>query len=540
MATEPQPTGNKPATSPAVLGVDDDPAVRAARRDLELAKVAAERERLGLTDQAERAKLLQGLVPDLEKATVKEDTVTASDTPSSLSESLIQRAIHAVVDDVADLTVGVVKRIAAAQNGGPTNGWTFLVTSDAAFLDNAAARRDVLLRLQRVQDAIASECAPKEAVVLRPQTGRYLQFISAPATASAGLSLFSPAAAVLGALPGAISLATRLFSHQYTTSAYTSTGNGCVDIHAAGMLMARAQQSAGSRVLVSRLQPASDADLEARVLELAQDVDGCLSEALIAAEEVAAQAAHRVEMLSARRTRLEARATAVETAWTGKVGKSATAAGLTEDIAVAKALEATIAESDDKEAKKQLEQVLTAVRARIAAVLRSIAEGSGELGAGDLLALLHGLDVDVRHAALDEKDAKDDQTRADSRVTKLTALRTNALDLLESLATTDASGTRLMDKACRGAALMHPGTLVLYIRLHHGGADGLDDVKVGADLRITTYGATVEWALLDHNGTLHDSGARTVIGYTRRNLKAPDRSISDLIGYQPVQRATLP
>jgi hypothetical protein len=43
------------------------------------------------------------------------------------------------------------------------------------------------------------------------------------------------------------------------------------------------------------------------------------------------------------------------------------------------------------------------------------------------------------------------------------------------------------------------------------------------------YGATVEWALLDHHGIAIDAGARTQIGYQKADMSDPEQTTKGLI-----------
>ena len=534
MATEPAAAGEKPApNTPATSGVDDDPAVRKAKRDLELAKIALEEKRLSLTDQSERAKLVKEMVPDLGTATVEKDTTAASEKSSSVAENFLQRAVANAVDDLVDLAVTAVNARPEPTRDGQGASWTFLVTSDGTFLDDGAARRDVLLRLSRIHAALNEACDSNPKGLHGREERLHLRNIIAPPTVGPLLT------AGLSALPGAISLATRLLAHQYTTSSYTSTGTGGVDARAAGGLAARTRSSQGTRVLLARLLPAIDATLQGMIVEFSHDLDGKLDHALRDARVDAARASHQVDRLAARRGTLEQRAIDIQTAWKDKVGKSAAAAGLAEDLALTKALETAIADAEDEAEKGRLTAVLSAVKARINAVLKEVADGSGEMGTEELLTMLTAIDDEARHIAAEEAEAKSDQARADELVARFAAIHTSGLELLESLAATDPRGDRLIDKACRGAVLDDPATVVLFTRLLHAGADNVDETKVGPDYRTAIFGATVEWALFDHVGVVLDAGVRTALGSARTKLSDPADTEYNLIGYASIKQVDL-
>lgn len=500
-------------------GVDDDPALIAARLELELAKTALEKERLGLTEQSERAKLVKEMVPDLTTVAVEKDTSTATDQASAVAECLIQGAIFNLVDDIADSAIQVVNGLQTTATGPRTPPFTFFVTSDTAYRDDLAAHRDVQARLLRLQHA-ANEASP--APVEIPTEG------TQPALLAFGP--MSLAVAALNALPGAITVATRLLAHQYTTSAHTSGGPAGVDLHAAGAIISRVAADPQIRILVRRLQPARHADLEKSTLDFAEVLDGRLKEARSEARVAAVTAGVAVDRLEARRAQLRKRADDIHAAWRDKVGRSASSAGLSEDLALVKALEEAIEKGDPDSAEtKRLARALDTVKKRIEAVLEKVAAGTGEMGTTELLAMVHDLDEEERLLGEVQADTKRAKAQADQRVVELDVIHSAGIEFLEALGAADSTGERLLDKALYGAALTQPGALVLYVRLLHAGADGIDVNKVGADRRNTVYGGTIEWALLDHDGITIGAGVRTQIGYQQADMSDPGKATLGLI-----------
>ncbi|USQ77352.1 hypothetical protein [Ornithinimicrobium cryptoxanthini] len=504
-----EPSGEKPKSP----GVDDDPTLIAARLKLELAKVEKEEARLGLVDQAERAKLVNGMLPDFSTVTVEKDTLTASEQTSAVAECLIQGALFNVVDDIADDVMEAVN--ASLATGGSPPPATFFVTTTPSHRDDVAAYRDVDARLMRLHSAISSLCPDTAAVPGAPDQHN----IVAPAITAA-----------LGALPGAITMATRLFAHQYVTSSYTSTNAAGVDLHAAGSLLSRVAARPETRVLVRRLQPARDADLEARTLQLALVLDGRLARRRVGAHGDAAVAKAKVDQLSARRAQLRTRADELHTAWKDKVGKSASSAGLSEDLDLVDSLEEAIAggEPDSKQTKR-FSQALAVVKKRIETVLEAIASGTGEMGAAELLEQVQALDNEAAQLADEEATVSQEKAQTDQRVSDLDAVHAAGLEFIESLGAADSAGERLFDKACFGALLSTPGTLALLVRVVHAGADGIDDLKLGPDHRITVFGGSVEWALQDHEGNSMGAGVRTQIKYQKTGISKPDKSSGGIL-----------
>lgn len=312
---------DKPAQETAKAAPADDPILVRARLDYELAKIALDKERLGLTDQSERAKLLKGMIPDFGSVEVKEDTITTSDQPSALSDCLLQHVIFNVVDDIADTVMQAMNRVPRSDLPAAGSPWTFWVTSDTSHIEQAAAYRDVTARLERLQSATDRACPAQPR---REHRRRQLQLIEP-------LSVVS---ALLGAVPGAITMATRLFANQYTTSTYTSTTPGGVDLHAAGAIASRVARVPGTKVRVRRLQTARDTRLEEQVLTFATALDGRVNDARSRARVAAAAATAKVDQLARRRAQLASRADDVVAAWKDKAGKSAASAGLAEDLAL--------------------------------------------------------------------------------------------------------------------------------------------------------------------------------------------------------------
>lgn len=507
--TNEAPSGEKPDSPKA----PEDPTLAAAKLKLELAKVAREEARLGLVDQAERAKLVSGMLPDFSTVTVEKDTSTASEQSSAVAECFIQGALFNVVDDIADDVMEAVNTSLAS--GGSPTPVTFFVTTTPGHRDDVAAYRDVDARLKRLQSAIDSLCPEKAAV---PSAPRQRAFVPPVITAA------------LGALPGAITMATRLFAHQYVTSSYTSSNTAGVDLHAAGALLSRVAKRPETRVLIRRLQPARNADLEARTLQLALALDGRLARRRVEAHGDAAVAKARVDQLSARRAQLGTRADELHTAWKDKVGKSASSAGLSEDLDLVDSLEEAIAGGEpDSEQTKRFSQALAVVKKRIETVLEAIASGTGEMGAAELLEQVRALDDDAEQLAGDEATASQTKARTDQRVSDLDAAHAAGLELIESLGAADGAGERLFDKACFGALLSTPGTLALLVRVVHAGADGIDDLKLGPDHRITVFGGSVEWALQDHEGNAMGAGVRTQVRYQKTGISKPDKSSGGIL-----------
>lgn len=517
--TNEEPSGEKPDIPKA----PEDPTLVAARLELELAKVAQEKARLGLTDQAERAKLIKEMVPDLGAVTVEKDTLTASEQASSIAECLVQGALFNVVDDIADDVMQAVNALPPAENSA--SPLTFFVATQASQREDVAAYRDVDARLKRLQSAINDVC-PSERVEVDEGKGPH----GVP-DGLGQLNIVPPVIpAALSALPGAISMATRLLAHQYVTSSYTSSNTEGVDLHAAGSLLSRVTARPETKVLVRRLQPARDEDLERRTLCLALDLDGRLAKRRVKAHGEASVAKAKVDHLAARRAQLSTRAAELHTAWKDKVGKSASSAGLPDDLALADSLEDAIAQGEpDSPQTKRLTQTLGVVKKRIAAVLEAIADGTGEMGAPELLEHVRTLDLEVAQLAVEEADASQTKASADQRVSDLDAVHTAGLEFIESLGAADSAGERLLDKACYGALLSVSGTLGLYVRVVHAGADGIDDLKVGPDHRTTVYGVSVEWALQDHEGNSVGAGVRTQIKYQKTGLSKPEKSSGGIL-----------
>ena len=508
-AASEEPSGEK-SKSPRV---DDDPTLAAAKLKLELAKVAKEEARLGLVEQAERAKLVKGMLPDFSTVTVEKDTSTASAQTSAIAECLIQGALFNVVDDIADDVMQAVNTSLTTRDSATPA--TFFVTTTPSHREDVAAYRDVDARLKRLQSAIEGLC-PGEVDI--PHDPGQANIVPPMITAA------------LGALPGAITMATRLFAHQYVTSSYTSSNTEGVDLHAAGSLLSRVAARPETRVVIRRLQPARDAGLTARTLELALALDGQLATRRVEAHGDAAVAKGRVDQLSARRTQLRTRADELHTAWKDEVGKSASSAGLPDDLALVDSLEDAIAqgESDDEQIKR-LTRALAVVKKRIKTVLEAIASGTGEMGARELLEQVRALDNDAPQLADEEAEASQTKARTDQQVSDLDAVHAAGLEFIESLGAADSAGERLFDKACFGALLSMPGTLVLFVRVVHAGAVSIDDLKLGPDHRTTLYGGSVEWALQDHEGNSIGAGVRTQVKYQKIGLSKPDKSSGGIL-----------
>lgn len=502
-------TAEKP--TPAVA---EDPRLVEARLDLELAKIGREKERLGLLDQSERAKLIKDTMPDFSGVTVEKDTTSTSDTPSALAECLIQQTVFHVVDDIADDIMQAVNALPVTADSPPTT--CFFVTTDGNHREDVAAHRDVEARLTRLQASLDRLC-PEET---RVKDSMQPRLAADPVSASFAL---------LSAVPGAITMATRLFAHQYTTSSYTSSSHAGVDLHTAGALVSRTSSVPGTNVFVRRLQVAPDPDLQTRLLEFALDLDERLHHHRVQAHKDAALARASVERLKERRTQVATRTNDLFGAWKDKVGKSAGATGLQEDLALVKALDEAIgAGQPDSPGVKRLTAVREVVKKRIAAVLDEVSRGSGEIGAPQLLAMVESLDREDRGLADLIVSAQQAKAAGDQRVAELEELQRAGLEFIESLGASDSSGERLFDKASNGALLVTVGTLVVYVRLLHAGADGVDVTKFGPDHRNTMHGASIEWALL-RDGTALDAGVRTQIGYQRVDLSKPEKSRSGLV-----------
>lgn len=510
--------------------VAEHPDLVKAKLELELAKVALEKQRLALSDQSERAKLVQGMVPDLGTAVVEKDTTTASDKPPALAESLVQRAVQPLADDLADQVVVALKR---TTHPVPTDHRTLFVTSDTTYLSDLAAHRDVTARLGRLTDAIEARCpTPTTHGHSERQDG---QPGTRNRTIAPGIVL-----GALNALPGAISLATRLLAHQYTTSSYNSSTGGALDVHVAGALMSRIQQDDKARVFISRLQPATDSVLEEEIHSLATVMDTRLARARTDARVTAEHAGQDLGRLTARVAQLIKRADDIFAGWKDKVGKAVGAAGLTEDLALAASLEKAIAHGDpDSDSTKSQVKALEAVKKRIEAVLTAVSSGSGEVGTADLLLMLRDIEAETEDVIRQQSAAQDAKTEADQRVADLDAVNTACTDLLEALDAADGQGVRLIDRAMRGALLAAPDTLVVFARIHHSGADDVLETKPGADHRTSLYGATAEWALLTGDGLVVDAGVRTGLGYFRYAIGDPRRTESGLVDYLSVSRETL-
>lgn len=513
---------NEDSPAPSKPKVVDDPKLVAAKLDLDLAKIALERQRVGLNEQAERAKLLKEMTPDFSTVAAEKDASTKSDQPSALSDLFIQRAVYHVVDDIVDAVIHAVNQqpdqsATGNQPDHAATSWTFLVTSDDSHRGHVAAHRDISARLQRLQTAIA-RLAPDAA---EPTDGPGRRIVDPVSIATAAFS----------ALPGAITLATRLLANQYTMSSHKSAGAVGVDLHAAGALASKVSNDPKTTIHVRRLQPARNAALEQDILDLARSLDGRLSDKRSAARVSAAVASAKVGHLEARRTQLAKRGDEILAAWKDKVGKSAGSAGLLEDLALIKEFEAAIegAKPDSPEAKR-LSEVVKTVRGRVEAVLKEVSSGSGEMGTPELLEMVKALDEEDKLLAEVELLAKQAKAEADQVAAELDAVHAAGIEFLDSLGAADGSGERLLDKALLGAALSEPRTLILYVNMLHAGADGVDVLRaVRDDLRNLVFGATAEWALLSHEGAIIDAGVRTQIWYQQGDIEEPQNSKSGLI-----------
>jgi hypothetical protein len=467
---------DKAAAETKAVG-DRFPALKQLEEDVERAKL----------DQAlveARSKALAAKVPNLE-VELGQDTVTQAEKTTGLARVLVQQCSSVLADDVAGLALDAARR---ATNPDPNKQRRYIIR----IIDNPETVRDV--DLFRTLD--------EELTLLAARIDDYAPESEAPdgegdgdgdgeadgEVQDAALPLV-PAAAIVGLGVQAVGLVSKLLARSYQVSGVeVAVDDLGFDLLLAKRLDDQLKEDEKLRVEVDRLLVTPNAQILDRVWKLAAAADQRVAPVLAAA--------------AASHAETEAAQTADETAVT--------------------ALDAQI-----------LELTKRVTDAEDGAEPDDVAGRLAELNE-ERTGLIEGL-PDRRGAVA---EAREHHHRGTALVKDVEAF------IIEALTAPDKGRAPIMRAARVEAwAAQSDGqdkdaytTYLLFARLVAGGVDRTIETKVGADRWSSLSGTTVEFAVLDADGELCDSGVRSVLHAWEMKLGDPEDAKDFRPKYAPVER----
>lgn len=390
---------------------------------------------------------------DLDVA-IEKDTLTASEHTTGLAGVLAGRAVHAAADDIGDLLIGHT-------NNGRVE---VLVASDADFANDreqATLLRFQLAALRRRIEAAEIGWPPAPGGDAGPRL-------------AAGGGVLS----ALTAVPGAISLVSKLVARQYVTSgtALEAPDLG-IDLRIAGSLGSRFGGSTTASVQVERFWTPVDSETLQQTSALAQ--------ALVAlADKVAAAE----ETRQAARARLDAATTTRASAWTaltelcGKAGEAA--------------------EPQDQNPSPWR----------------------------------HAWDHVSAMAALDVGQLAREAAAADRAHAGLQSLQEDVESFLALALTPTATSSPPLVRAVRADWLGgDPARVLVYARVLRAGVDQVQETKLGPDRRYLLAGASVEFAALSWTGAVMFAGVYDNLWGGSMKLNDVGSFTGQMIDYAPVR-----